>query len=356
MIRPGNISNRFLLSFISALIIVIIGYFDWRTGYELTLSIFYLIPVALLAFYKRTTIIQLIINSFLAATVWFVSDIFTGHVYSNNFIPYWEAFVRFAIYLVVSILIFNLKEEHKKLVESNNKLQQLNDEKNTFLGIAAHDLRSPINGIIGFSELLINDKNYNQEEIDRFLKYINESGTKSLNLISNLLDVSRIEAGIVNIHLQSKNYVEFVTRCIELNHYIANKKNIKILLESENDSIIANIDPVYFEEVLNNLISNAIKYSYPGSEIKIEISKGINQIITKVIDQGVGISEKDLGKLFNPFQTSGSKPTSGESSIGLGLAIVKKIVKLHNGNISLESTLNKGTAAIFSLPLPNNKV
>ena len=351
MIHIPNISNRIVLSLISALILSIIGYIDWVTGYELSLSIFYLVPISLLALYRNVNKIQLIINSFHASFVLLLADYYSEHTFSNIIILYWDALTRFTIYLLVSLLIFRLKNEHKKLMIANDNLRKMNEEKNIFLGIAAHDLRNPISATQSLSEIILNDENLKKEEVNFFIETIYQANCRAMDLVTNLLDVSRIESGIVNIKFQKKNYIEFLIQCIELNQIIANKKEIKILFETGTEPITLEFDPIYLEEVINNLLSNAIKYSYPKSIIKIKVSVSEKHVLTEIIDNGVGISSDEIAILFNPFQKSSSKPTSGESSSGLGLAIVKKIIVLHNGEVGIKSELNKGSNVYFSLPL-----
>ncbi|HEY4786762.1 MAG TPA: HAMP domain-containing sensor histidine kinase [Bacteroidales bacterium] len=350
MISNTN-TGKLIISFIFAVIIILIGILDWLTGYEFTLSLFYLIPIAVLALYKNVNQLQLIINSLLSAVVWLVADYYADHTYSNFFFPVWEAFARFVIYFIISILIYSLKKERLKLIESNKKLQNLNDEKNKILGVAAHDLRNPIAAMVSFSELLLSSKDYSQEDTQRLLKLINQGSKNSLHLLNDLLDVTRIEAGTVNINLQPVEYIEFAKNCIHLNQLVADKKRIKIGLETDIEKLTFNFDPIYLEEVFNNLISNAIKYSYEESMVKVRISQVNSSVVTEIIDNGVGIPEDEVINLFNPFQKTSAKPTSGEPSTGLGLAIVKKIITLHHGKVGISSMLDKGTSAYFHLPV-----
>ena len=351
MIQLGNISNRYIQSLLSIFVITLIGIIDWETGYEFSLSIFYLIPIVFFALIKNVNFVQIVINAVYAAFVWFSAYINPEKSYSHFLIPYWETFAILAMFLLVSILIYKLKNEHKDLIESNKKLRLMNEEKNVFLGIAAHDLRSPLAGISGITNLLINDNSLDKNETSQFLKLINDASEKSLTLLSNLLDVSRIEAGIVNIKLQPHNYYDFINRCIANNRYFAKQKNIDIDFTSKHTNLIANIDPIYFEEVINNLISNAIKYSYPNSQIHITVGLSNNRILTEIEDSGVGIPDDEIDSLFSPFYKSSAKPTQGEPSTGLGLAIVKKIILLHNGEVGLKSKVNEGTNVFFYIPI-----
>ena len=356
MLLIANISNKLIISLIFAVFTIFIGVLDWFTGYEFSLSPFYLIPIALLALYKNVAVYQLIINSIISALVGFAADVLAKHHYSHAFFLYWDAFVRFTISSIISLLVYSLKKEHFKLIQSNEQLKKLNEEKNIFLGIAAHDLRNPISIIKSFSEILIINKKHQEKEIENYIKIIHDASDQSLNLIMNLLDVSKIEAGAINIKFQPLNYIAFIENNITINQYIADKKSSKLSMEAESDHIVVDFDPAYMEEVLNNLISNAIKYSHNNCEIKIRISEKNLQVLTEVIDNGVGIPESELKNLFNPFQKTTAVPTSGEPSTGLGLAIVKKIVTLHNGEVGIRSVLREGTNVFFSLPKKQNQI
>jgi signal transduction histidine kinase len=341
--------KQLLFSVISTLLISIIGYVDWITGYEFSVTIFYLFPITLLALYKDATKVQLIINSLIAAIVWMIADVYARHAYSNILFLYWETFARFIVSIIISLLIYKLRKEHSNLTESNEKLKKLNEEKNTFLGIAAHDLKNPITTINIISETLLDKKNINLMNPDDMIKMIHEANKKSLDLINGLLDVSRIESGTINVKLQRLKYVNFAKKWIEINQLLATKKEIDIILEAENYGIEAQFDSVYMEEVFNNLLTNAIKYSYKNGKIKVRISKLEDKVLTEIIDNGVGISENEISNLFQPFTKSSSKPTYGESSTGLGLTIVKKIISLHNGEVGIKSKLNEGTNVYFFL-------
>lgn len=356
MISFASITNKFAVSLISFVIIILIGFLDWYTGYELTLSIFYLIPVSLLAFYKNTTIPQLVINSFLAALAWFIADIYTSHPYTSLFFPLWETFARLVIFLSISILIYYLKKEHLKLIDSNKKLQALNVEKNQLLGMAAHDLRNPIAVVVSISNLLLNNKDYTEEDVKRLIERINQAGNNTIKLLNDLLDVSRIEAGTVNLKIRKVEYISFIKNCLQENQYLADKKRIKLMFETDIDPLVVEFDLTYMEEVINNLVSNAIKYSFEKSEVNIKITSNESELLTEITDKGVGIPENEVNKLFTPFQKSSARPTSGESSTGLGLAIVKKIVTLHNGSVGITSVWNEGTTAYFHLPLNQYKL
>ncbi len=148
------------------------------------------------------------------------------------------------------------------------------------------------------------------------------------------------------------DYIKFINKYIHLNQILANAKEIKIILETNEKEIILSFDEQYLGEVINNLISNAIKFSHPNSEIIIKITiPGKDKIKTEVIDKGLGIPKEEQYMLFKYFQKTSTKPTAGESSSGLGLAIAKKIINEHNGTIGVISEFEQGSNFFFELPL-----
>jgi len=248
----------------------------------------------------------------------------------------------------VLVIIFDVSE----LETHRRKLMELNNLKNEFLGMAAHDLRNPITEILLSSSLLSKYSNkLNEKEKERLLNRIHYSGDFMSNLIDGLLDISKIESGKSELELTNNEYVKFLEECLELNRLNAKRKNITIDIISDKKLPNLKFDSIKLKQVLNNLIGNAIKFSPKGSNITLKVEKESNTMITKIIDEGPGIPDYEIPKLFKEFQKLSVKPTDGEKSTGLGLAIAKKIVEKHNGHIGVESEVGKGSTFYFSLPL-----
>lgn len=241
---------------------------------------------------------------------------------------------------------------HRELEKKNKELEKLNEDKNNFLRMAAHDLRNPIGAILSFSALLIDDLQgkLNDEEAE-YLGIIKSSSEFLLSLLNELLDLAVIESGKLILNLRKVNLVDIARANLGVNKVLGDNKQISVELEVNSDEIIVNVDSVKIEQVLNNLISNAIKFSHPNSSVKIKIRKEDNSAILSVEDQGQGIPEKDFEKLFKPFAKTSVLSTAGEKSTGLGLSIVKKIVESHNGTIWFESKKDVGSTFFVKLPL-----
>jgi PAS domain S-box-containing protein len=244
------------------------------------------------------------------------------------------------------------KLAEEALHRSNDQLRELNNQKNEFLGMAAHDLRNPIAVIQNASLVLskYSSENLSQKQ-QEFLKKIHETSKFMLELLNNLLDISKIESGKLELEITRDHYPNFVENNVKFNSLFAAEKGIAINLVLSDDLPLVSFDKNKIEQVLNNLISNAIKYSHPNTTITIEVLREKDFVVTKVVDQGQGVREEELPRVFEAFQKTSTKPTAGEKSTGLGLAIVKKIVEGHQGEIGVESEVGKGSTFFFKLPL-----
>lgn len=339
----------FLLSFV---ILSIVGVIDYFTGPEISPLLLYLVPIFFIGLHSNTSKKIIFFVVFLAALFWIIAE-YNSKEYSSIIILYWNAFVRFIIFLLFGMLLFQLRLRYNKLLEVNTKLEQLNLEKNKIIGVAAHDLKNPIGSIQSFTTLLLEDyKDELTEEVEEILGYIKELSSNSFHILCSLLDVSKIESGIIEIVKINQDYISFINKLISVNQLVANKKNIKINFNSEITSLNFEFDQNHLSQVVNNLLTNAIKFSYPNKEINILVTVTENNILrTLVEDNGKGIAESDYNKLFNYFQKTGTTPTDGETSTGLGLAISKKIIQQHGGTIGFVSKLNVGSKFYFELNL-----
>lgn len=255
-------------------------------------------------------------------------------------------------YEELSRLNNELVNMQRELSKKNRELDELNKLKNQFLGIAAHDLRNPLGVIMGFSEFLLEDAEENGSEDNlMMLNSILTSSEFMLRLLNDLLDVTAIESGNLNLNLVKTDLVPIVKKNVELNNVISHKKNISIHFIQSGQFPEINFDSGKIEQVLNNLISNAVKFSQPGTNVFVRLSENESEIIVSVSDQGPGIPEPELEKLFKPFKKTSVQSTAGEKSTGLGLSIVRNLVLGHKGKIWVESKVGKGTTFYFSLPV-----
>lgn len=244
-----------------------------------------------------------------------------------------------------------MKELILKYSTAERKLVELNELKNKFLGIAAHDLRNPITAIMSFSEIIMDEEvGPITEEQKEFLGIIFNSSKFMLGLLNDLLDVSLIESGKLDLNVEKGSLKLLIEERIRINNVIAEKKEIKISFSLE-DIPKTFFDSNRLSQVMDNLISNAVKFSNPQTGIYISLTSEEKFAKITVRDEGPGISDEDQEKLFGEFQKLSARPTAGEKSTGLGLAIVKKIIEAHHGQITVKSKLGKGTQFIFTVPL-----
>jgi signal transduction histidine kinase len=171
------------------------------------------------------------------------------------------------------------------------------------------------------------------------------------DLIEELLDVSVIDSGKLSLYLEPVDIMELIRNNVSLNRVIAGRKQITVEFNSAKGLPVLQLDRKKIEQVFNNLISNAIKYSYPQSRVVIDSKCEKGSLVISVHDTGQGIPPAEMNKLFKPFPRISVKSTSGESSTGLGLVIVRKIVEAHHGNVWAESRLKIGTTFSISLPI-----
>ena len=246
-----------------------------------------------------------------------------------------------------------LSAMQRELMKKNYELAELNQQKNYFLGMASHDLRSPLSTILSYSEYLCDDKRniFSPEDLE-MLAVIQRSSNFMLGLINDLLDVAKIESGKLQLHRSVIDFREFMSRNVELNRVLAQKKGVAIRVHL-NDTIPANVcwDGPRIDQVMNNLLHNAIKFSYPESDIVVKASRLDSTVMMEVEDCGEGIAPDTLEQLFTPFNMAGKSGTQGEKSTGLGLAIARKIVEGHGGTIKAEPIPQGGTRFVVTLPI-----
>lgn len=240
------------------------------------------------------------------------------------------------------------------LEDRNIKLSGLNELKNKFMGMAAHDLRTPLASVRGFSELLLHDgDNFSEEERKELLTTMHEVSQQMLDMVNDLLDYSVIDSGKLDLQIEPACLSALIEKRIHLIRVVADKKSI-VIHKSLPELQELMIDSNRIAQVVDNLISNAIKFSPANSNIYISLESKDQSVSVTVRDEGPGITEEDQKKLFKGFQKLTNKPTGGEKSTGLGLAIVKRMVEAHNGKLIVESTPGSGSTFTFVLPTEMN--
>jgi len=245
------------------------------------------------------------------------------------------------------------KRAEEEITQKNAQLVELNKEKNRLLGMAAHDLRNPLSIVNTASAFLLDDASQRLPEAKRaeFLRRINSGSKFMLRLIDDLLDVAKIEAGKLDLELREGDLCALIEENLAINRMLANNKSIRLDFAPESGLPPLRFDRDKIEQVLNNLVSNALKFSAPGTTVTVLASRGDGNVVVSIRDQGQGIPTEELDQLFKPFGRTSVRGTAGEKSSGLGLAICRRIVEGHGGRIWAESELGKGSVFSFSLPV-----
>jgi signal transduction histidine kinase len=253
--------------------------------------------------------------------------------------------------------ILSLNEElsslTRQLHKSNADLTRLNEQKNHFLGMAAHDLRNPLVVISVAAECLSeNGCPALDEECREYVSLITSSCQLAQHLVDSFLDVSAIESGQLNLDIQAVDIQTVVERARSLLHIKASEKQVQMVVAFDQDVPQMTImDGPKIEQVMTNLLSNAIQHSYPSSTIHVVVQKEGMNLLVSVKDEGVGIPPEAISRLFRPFEAGVTKKTGGERSTGLGLLISRKVVEAHGGTISVHSEVGKGSTFTFTIPI-----
>lgn len=238
-----------------------------------------------------------------------------------------------------------IKEKNKQILEANKV-------KDEFLANVSHELRTPLNAIINSSDALklaiFGELNPKQQE---YVTDINASAVHLTGIINDILDMSKIEANQMTLNLSSFNVSAAVDEVLNILRSLAEKKNISFKKEYGDGTTEITADYKKLQQILYNLISNALKYTDFDGEVEVGFKIEDKKVVFSVKDNGIGIDEKYHGKIFAKFQQVENIYTKTESSTGLGLTITKEFVEMHGGKIWLESKINEGTTFIFELPL-----
>lgn len=243
-------------------------------------------------------------------------------------------------------LLAETESYNKELKRVNSELVKANEFKSEILGIAAHDLKNPLGTILSLSDLL-KDNEICKEDKTEMISLINSSALRMLNLITDLLESIMIENTKFKMNIGEINLTEIVDNVVKENRIHANKKGQTINFNNTEEFIIQG-DKKWIREIIDNLISNAVKYTPQNKNIFVDLSSTQESVILKVKDEGQGFTEQDKASVFQKFKKLSARPTGGESSTGLGLAIVKELVDLHHGDITLISEPGKGSEFIVT--------
>lgn len=241
------------------------------------------------------------------------------------------------------------------VAERTAELTRLNDEKNTFLGMAAHDLRSPLAKIRMIVDIMEVERDYSEPRVRADLATIADTSTRMLGLLNSLLDVTAIEEGKISLQPERVEARALMREVHGDFRELAAAKDVELLLAPPDPlapaALPALLDPAAIRQVLDNLVSNALKYTRTGRRVWLSAEPGQTSGVRFVVrDEGPGLSAADQAKLFGKFSRLSAQPTGGERSTGLGLSIVKRLVQEMAGTVTIASTVGEGTTFVVEFP------
>jgi two-component system, cell cycle sensor histidine kinase DivJ len=249
--------------------------------------------------------------------------------------------------------ISDRKVQEAELVRTRDKAESSSRAKTLFLANMSHELRTPLNAVIGFSEILSRELfgTLGEARYRDYARLIHESGEHLLNVVNDILDMSKIEAGKFKIVKEPFDVASLVKSCCDIMRHTAEQRSLSLIVDVAPDVPELPADKRACKQMLLNVISNAIKFTDPGGFVRVS-ARAINATVELVVaDNGIGIAEADLCKLGKPFVQANNSYDRSYDGAGLGLSVVKGLARLHGGRLELASTLGQGTIATITLPL-----
>lgn len=324
--------SRLTIWVMGSALVVLIGAVDYLTGYEISFSVFYLLPVALMTWYdgKRGGILF----SALSMLAWLGAEFLSGALYSLPAIPYWNALVRFSFFLIVTFTLASLRE-------AKNRQEELGH-------FIVHDLRSPISNIQTALSMLL-DEDPDQTERDLIAIGL-ASSSRMLTLINSLLDLAKLESGKLIPNQQVILLGQMVEPATQQVLALANRSDVQISARIDTDmQVYADADLTV--RILVNLLSNAIKHSPARSTVTVHVEPAAREMIAvHVSDQGKGIPAQWQNKVFDRFAQVEARRAGFATGSGLGLTFCRLAVESQGGRIGLTSEPGQGTTVTFTLP------
>ena len=252
---------------------------------------------------------------------------------------------------------YQIEQKNKEIEEQNLELSRSNQAKDGILSIVAHDLKNPLSIILTAIELLRNEIDQNCiDNIETDVAIIEKTAHSMTILIDDLLEINRLDSHEYRLDMQLLPLQSIIRDSVNMINEVARKKGIEFDLHLPNRNMYLNLNHERFNQILTNILSNAIKFSYRNSTIKISVQQTLFYAVLVIQDFGIGIPQNKLETVFEKFTRFSRKGTEGEKTTGLGLSIVKRLVELHNGKIEVRSKENEGTSFIITLTLPDQTV
>lgn len=360
MIRPvRRLRQAFFLlrkrpwPLVSGLLVLLIWLTDLQVPTELSLFVFNLLPIGLVSWYASARAAYLL--SGLSALLWLFSDLFIDPWFSNRALLVINMGLKVSLFIGSAYLLSKLRQALIALARRNQELAEANEMKTLFLGMASHDLRSPLSGILLTADLLqeqLQDSPPDLEDARRNVARLSEAGIRLKRMLDNYLDYARIESGGFVARRRNVDLHEWLQRILEVEEPLAANRNIRIETRYQTQGPQWCFDPDLMELALINLLSNALKFTPAGTVVTVEFETTEDGCTLRVKDQGPGMGNF-ASQAFDKFRRRGAKILNGEKSTGLGLYIVRKAVEAHGGQARAFDLPEGGACLEIRIPKGN---
>lgn len=317
-------------------LILMIGSFDYFTGSEISFSVFYLTPIALLAWTVSDRRVSFL-SAILCSVVWLIVDQLGDRVYSSSLIPFWNAGVRLGFFTIVAFTL--------------SSLRAANDRREELAHFIVHDLRAPLSNIISGLSLLLEISGDTLDQNEKELVTISlASAKRMLSLVNSLLDLGQLENGRLELNRQQSDIGEMFETTVQHLSALAERSDVNLITKIETGAESIYADSSLVIRMLVNIVSNALKFSPKGSTVRLEaVSFSETQVAIQVIDEGSGIPKEWADKVFEKFAQFEAKKKGITIGNGLGLTFCRLAVEAHGGRIWLTSEMGQGTTVTFTL-------
>lgn len=277
--------------------------------------------------------------------------------------PWWKTGWAYGAYiLVLTVILYSLRTydlkrqrlKHQLQLEHEHsvKLEEVDNMKSRFFANISHEFRTPLTLILGPAEQILSSQT--KDELKKNVGLIQRNAANLLNLINQLLDLSKLDSGKLQLHASRQNFIPFLKGMVMSFESLAVINSLKLTLDIPHDEVMVYYDKEKMETVLKNLLSNAFKFTPNGKEIAVTLDKNENNLLLKIRDTGIGIDENELPKVFDRFYQVNNQNSKSHGGTGIGLSLVKELIELHHGQIQVSSEKNKWTEFILTLPLGRN--
>ncbi len=333
------------------LLILIVGYADYITPKEMNFRLFYIIPL-FLSSWESKNIIPSLFFSFICTLINFYTEFLVGNIYLHGFFLIWEFLIVWGFFILFVVTVAAVKRNDLLLLAKNEELRKANEIKEDLMRIASHDLKNPLQNIMSISGLIKDAGGDVGSETEKYINAIHDSSKRMINLIDEYLVANRAGNSSTVPTLKSVAVNSLLIQLIQQYKINADRKNIKIHFTPTDEKYFIEADEMHAYQVLDNVLSNAIKYSPKGKNIWMTSDCGNvlssasdgKYIVINIRDEGPGFTEDDKIKMFGKSTRLSALPTDNENSTGNGLYISKKIVESMNGKIWCESSYGSGAS------------